>query len=490
MIPRKIVILCIMLISFALIVFDLRIDTAASALRGSASVWVNDSSAGKGRGSLSSSALWPRASSPSRPQEPPSSPLGEEGTTRKPNDHPDGSADPGLRQAVLLLSSVGRSGSSFLGEVLASQGRNIYFYEPLRVMPERERADRALALAELRRYFHCEIRDEFLGWTKDPHTAARHPVTKGKARGQVSAGDVRRHCRREPLRIVKTIRTRLAWAQELLEDEELRLKVIHLVRDPRGNAVSMAAVNWNKGIADTCSAVLQDLQLKEEMQRKYPDRYFYVKYEEYCVDPYGKTREILRFLRGGDQERDQRRDQERDQRRDQERDQRRDQEWDQTMYQEWGQAGHRFRDEEMEPKRDQVDQEGRTGETEYEEGGQRRNKGGDQREGQPQDPSKALDGRPRPPPTSEDLPASVLHYLDSHIHVQAAAKKTPWTTNRDTSAVHQRWRRKISQAKLTKTEAVCKDVILRLNYRLFGSVARARNMSLSVIDHSWTPSPS
>lgn len=188
------------------------------------------------------------------------SPTREEGATLRPREEPgDGGAggDRELRQTVLLLSSVGRSGSSFLGEVLASQGRNMYFYEPVRAMPEGKWADRALVLAELRRYFHCELREGFLNLTKEPYKAARHPVTEGKARGQVSPEEVRRSCRREPLRIVKTIRTRLEWAQELLDDAELHLKVIHLVRDPRGSAVSMAAVDWGIGAEATCAKVRQ-----------------------------------------------------------------------------------------------------------------------------------------------------------------------------------------------------------------------------------------
>ncbi|XP_047491512.1 carbohydrate sulfotransferase 3-like isoform X2 [Penaeus chinensis] len=446
---------------------------------------MNNSTAGR-PGSLPAGHL--SSSYPSslmaRLQGPSLSPMREGGPTWRPSEHPEdggGGVDAGLRQTVLLLSSVGRSGSSFLGEVLASQGRNIYFYEPVRAMPEEERVDSALVLAELRRYFHCELREGFLDLVKEPYKAARHPATKGKAQGQVSTEEVQRLCRKEPLRIIKTIRTRLQWAQELLDDAELNLKVIHLVRDPRGSTVSMAALDWKKGVEETCKAIQQDLQLKEEMERKYPDRYFFVKYEEYCLDPYSKTRQILRFLRDGAAGADQGRDQEWDQREYQEgnpeEDQLRNQEWDQRDYQEGDQLKNQERNQEGTQKRDHNGGKGT----------QRRKKEDEQKEHQEGEQSEALDAISPPPSASEDLPAEVLLYLDSHVHITPATKRSPWTTARNTSDVHQQWRSKITQTRLTKAEDACRDVILRLNYTLFGSVALARNMSVPVFDYYWSP---
>lgn len=81
----------------------------------------------------------------------------------------------------------------------------------------------------------------------------------------------------------------------------------------------------------------------------------------------------------------------------------------------------------------------------------------------------------------------MLLYLGSHVHVAPAARRSPWTTARNTSVVHQQWRNKITQTKLTMAEEVCRDAILLLNYRLFGSVALARNMSIPVFDYHWSP---
>nr|XP_027238418.1 uncharacterized protein LOC113829444 [Penaeus vannamei] len=481
MISRKAKLLCLSVCLVVLVHENYRDSALLLSYAGRASKMVDELKANAGRRTVKSDSAavdlgYPSVGDPSSqktspsPRPSPSTPLRRGDAIRTPGARPGGRGDGEPRQSVLLLSSVGRSGSSFLGEVLASQGRNMYFYEPVRRLRPAQRADGALVKAELRRHFGCDIPAARLGWT------VRQPGNKAKKRAKVSGDEVRRWCRREPLRIVKTIRTHLEWTQELLDDEKLNLKVIHLVRDPRGSAVSMEETSWKTSVEDICSKVLRDLQLREEMQRKYPDRYFFIKYEEYCLDPYGKTREILRFLRGGgDQGRDQMRDQKgyregdqawekrRYQREDQKRDQEQNQEGDQDRYHFWNQGWDKEGDQEEDQNEDEE---------------------GDSRGGQPRDSTKTRAAEPRAPPASEDLPAEVLLYLDSHVHLSKAFRRTPFTTVRDTSAVHQQWRRRITQAKLTKAEDACRDVILHLNYTLFGSVALARNMSLSMFDYS------
>ncbi|KAG7155484.1 putative Sulfotransferase domain-containing protein 3, partial [Homarus americanus] len=119
-------------------------------------------------------------------------------------------------QSVLVLTSVGRSGSSFLG----------------------------------------------VG--KSPSVSIKHPYTYGKTKGDVVLSRIIDYCKMEPLRIIKTIRTRLAWMKPLLDDKYLNLK---------------------------------DLEQRREMEQLYPDKYYFLKYEDLCRDPYGRTRDVFRFLK-------------------------------------------------------------------------------------------------------------------------------------------------------------------------------------------------
>ncbi|XP_037792348.1 carbohydrate sulfotransferase 1-like [Penaeus monodon] len=201
------------------------------------------------------------------------------------------------RTNVLVLSSMGRSGSSFLAEILASRGRNVYLVEPIRSLPQSQMVDEHSVREELKSCFRCDLRQEFLHFGDKPSSSVRHPYTAKKDFAGVDLEIIKGYCRQEPTRIVKTIRTRLAWVAELLQ-EDPSLKVVHLVRDPRGSLKSAAKVKWQLNPKETCSKIMEDLQTRQEMEKIYPNRYLFVKYEDLAQDAYKKTVEIYSFLRG------------------------------------------------------------------------------------------------------------------------------------------------------------------------------------------------
>lgn len=158
----------------------------------------------------------------------------------------------------ILLTSVGRSGSSFLGELLASQGHNMYFYEPVRVLNKTKQSEEGSVRAELLRNFRCDIRPDLLKIGKSPFVNVKHPYTREKkSSSEVAMSVLMDHCRQEPIRIIKTIRTPLKWIKRIMDDRELQIKVIHLVRDPRGSSLSMANLDWPLTPDGMCSRILQ-----------------------------------------------------------------------------------------------------------------------------------------------------------------------------------------------------------------------------------------
>ncbi|XP_042218872.1 carbohydrate sulfotransferase 3-like isoform X2 [Homarus americanus] len=170
---------------------------------------------------------------------------------------------------IFVLSSAGRSGSSLLGSLVASLGRAMYIFEPLRT------------LRNIRESDEC---GPFYSENRRTSEAIR------------MAGQV---CNRVPVKIIKTIRCRLQWISELLQDTNIDMKVIHLVRDPRGTMMSMYKTKFpDVSQKNLCPGLRQDLQHKQFMMERFPGRYMFIKYEDLCQDPYGKTSEIFRFLKG------------------------------------------------------------------------------------------------------------------------------------------------------------------------------------------------
>lgn len=139
---------------------------------------------------------------------------------------------------------------------MASQENNIYFYEPIRAL-NASLHNEDLIKQELVQYYHCNIRQSMLNIGTRPSINVKHKYVFGKHKNDLSLLKLTELCLQEPLIIIKTIRTRLRWARDLMDRPDLNLKVVHLVRDPRGTHISMEKVEWNIDYKNKCDIVLE-----------------------------------------------------------------------------------------------------------------------------------------------------------------------------------------------------------------------------------------
>ncbi|XP_042886800.1 uncharacterized protein LOC122262748 [Penaeus japonicus] len=108
-------------------------------------------------------------------------------------------------------------------------------------------------------------------------------------------------CAFHPLNFAKTVRLRLAAVKQLLEDASLDLRVVHLVRDPRGVVNSRLKMPWCSGrtcrdMSNICRAANHDAQTSQEFRNRFPKQYLLQRYEDLVDDPYMQTRKIFEFL--------------------------------------------------------------------------------------------------------------------------------------------------------------------------------------------------
>ncbi|XP_047498078.1 carbohydrate sulfotransferase 5-like [Penaeus chinensis] len=214
----------------------------------------------------------------------------------------------GKPKLVLLMAPVGRSGSTWLGKMLSLlHPEGLYLYEPEYMLTRSGspviREDEAVSL--IAGLFNCKITEEFVEWMKsmpDIRTVYRHTFTTRVCRrldwGCLQADQLARLCGETKYRLIKTIRLRLSWIRRLLAAPDLNLKVAFLLRDPRASLASRKRLGWSMGARELCPRIEEDLGHVAELERLFPDRFFFLKYEDACWEPYGSALSIYRFLIG------------------------------------------------------------------------------------------------------------------------------------------------------------------------------------------------
>lgn len=209
-----------------------------------------------------------------------------------------------------VILSTWRSGSSFLGDILNSIPRSYYFYEPLRHLGEkriREASEsKSVALRELHQLLKCNFTgnekylDSVIGrYNFRQFTFCSAFKTYGLCR---KPNFVNAFCSVFPIQTIKEVRLQAALSEPLLLDSDLNVKIVLLIRDPRGTVTSRKRERWcymRKDCGDytkLCQDMISDFQASQYLTDKYPLRFKVIRYEDLSLNPFKKTKEILDFF--------------------------------------------------------------------------------------------------------------------------------------------------------------------------------------------------
>lgn len=112
---------------------------------------------------------------------------------------------------------------------------------------------------------------------------------------------MKKSCNLFPIRLIKTVRLRVRFIEELLQQPDLNLKVIVLVRDPRGVMRSRSHMNWcDQPTCANSSRVCEDLDSDIEnswnLGKKYGNRIILIRYEDLSIQPYKTVDRLINFL--------------------------------------------------------------------------------------------------------------------------------------------------------------------------------------------------
>ncbi|XP_057319631.1 carbohydrate sulfotransferase 5-like isoform X1 [Microplitis mediator] len=204
-----------------------------------------------------------------------------------------------------------RSGSTFLGDVVNSHPANFYHYEPLLdfgIVQVRGPPLAQAAIANIYALFNCEYNklQNYLDFGKTHPWVFNHNThlwTQCVIHRKICWDPlfVTKFCRIFPFQSMKLVRLRLRIAQVLLEDESLGVRMVLLIRDPRGLMQSRKHRNWCPDSPDcsdparVCADMVSDYEAAVRLKEKYPRNFKVVRYEDLSVDPFSNVKDLFEF---------------------------------------------------------------------------------------------------------------------------------------------------------------------------------------------------
>ncbi|KAG8234041.1 hypothetical protein J437_LFUL014128 [Ladona fulva] len=213
-----------------------------------------------------------------------------------------------------VLVTTWRSGSTFLGDVLNSQPANFYHYEPLLplgIIQVGEKSPYAnSSIASLRQLLLCNytgMEDSYLAYGQEHKWLMSHNTRLWDSCGGNhelcwNPDFLTRSCRLFPFQSMKVVRLRLRLAATLLQDKSLNVRMILLVRDPRGTMQSRRHREWCPPSPDCsdpkrlCKDLVDDYWAAVELRKLYPDRFLVLRYEDLSLNPSTVTQSLFEFL--------------------------------------------------------------------------------------------------------------------------------------------------------------------------------------------------
>lgn len=172
------------------------------------------------------------------------------------------------------------------------------------------------AVKDVLQMFHCNYEglDRFMDIARDAHN--RILVRNERVFSQLENKTaytkqfLTEACKTFPFQVAKLNRLHLSFAEEILKDVTLNLRMLFLFRDPRGLINSrldvLALINKTRDNATKvldklqksesyysptviCKNLIQDLKAAKELIQKYPTRFTVVRYEDFAVHVFDKA---------------------------------------------------------------------------------------------------------------------------------------------------------------------------------------------------------
>jgi len=217
----------------------------------------------------------------------------------------------------ILIVSSWRTGSSFLGDLILSAPSVFYSYEPLHFVDEKfNQSPPTLnqSVALVRNIFNCKFARGYLEHIGGGKRAGKSQQFMARNRRMWEAcyhreslcfrpDYVGRLCSHFSVQLMKVVRMRLWQTQQLLQHfSDDSLKIVYLVRDPRGTMASRSKLAWCRDapcndVDALCGQMDEDVALGRRLRRQHPRSFYLLRFEDLSADVEAETEKLFRFLR-------------------------------------------------------------------------------------------------------------------------------------------------------------------------------------------------
>ncbi|XP_060594539.1 carbohydrate sulfotransferase 1-like [Ruditapes philippinarum] len=227
---------------------------------------------------------------------------------------------------IIIIIAYGRSGSTFLGSILQETMSTFYLYEPFRALKylhQKQVGKYSLssdspwmhyslfgtekkAIYAFNLWVNCSLSSICLPQLRDEQSTPNVHGCCGKrlSRNKIDTSNLsclyeeERYCQNSTIQIFKFIRMRMKLVLQLLHLFP-NIKVIHLVRDPRGifNSImtkTKPTVQMHSAV-NFCENLKNDLAYSKLILKQYPNKLYVVSYEDLANNPIRTAKDIFQF---------------------------------------------------------------------------------------------------------------------------------------------------------------------------------------------------
>lgn len=212
-----------------------------------------------------------------------------------------------LQNFSVVLSTWG-TGSTFLVDILNSLPGNHPHFEPLQFMGNvrvHDSSKSVEAFYVMRQILKCNytgLEGQYTSLDKLVVSNNRSSrICKFIPKMCMNPKVLSAFCRVFPFQSMNLLRLPVEYSEPLLADSDLNVKIVLLVRDPRGIMTSRKQLGWCRRETDCnssenlCNDMISDFNAAQVLTRKYPDQFKVVRYEDLSLKPFDETEEILNF---------------------------------------------------------------------------------------------------------------------------------------------------------------------------------------------------